>query len=143
MDILEYKVAERHYGLDVLKVQEIIQPISFSNVPHAHPYILGIIQLRGDIIPLISMRRVLGIQESNEALSTNEKYIIATVDHQKVALDVDNVLDIHRLATDGIQMYEDIDTESPSLEIGKIEIDQDQIYLLDYSKMMLQLQQPV
>lgn len=54
---LTFKLAQEEYGLEILKVQEIIQMQSVTRVPRTPEYVRGVINLRGKVIPVIDLRR--------------------------------------------------------------------------------------
>ena len=95
LEIVEFQVSSNKFGINVIKVKEIIQPITVTFVPHAHPHVEGIVQLRGEVLPVVSMAKVLGLPvvDRNE----QEKYIVAEFNKQRVVFNVDNVTQIHRI----------------------------------------------
>lgn len=58
-----FMLAGEEYGIDILKVQEIIGIIDVTRVPKMPNYIKGVINLRGKIIPVINLRMKFGIEE--------------------------------------------------------------------------------
>ena len=52
LEIVEFEVANNKFGINVIKVKEIIQPIPVTFIPHVHPHVEGIIQLRGEVLPV-------------------------------------------------------------------------------------------
>ncbi|MCB6745871.1 chemotaxis protein CheW, partial [Anaerostipes hadrus] len=81
-------VAQNHYGINVIKVKEIIMPAAVTTIPHAHPNIEGIIQLRGEILPVVNLRKVLWHPpETGE----DDKFIVTEFNQQKIVFHVDNV----------------------------------------------------
>lgn len=58
-----FVLAGEEYGIDILKVQEIIGVIDVTRVPKMPKYIKGVINLRGKIIPVINLRMKFGIEE--------------------------------------------------------------------------------
>ena len=65
LEIVEFNVANNRFGINVIKVREIINPAPIVTIPHAHPHIEGIMEIRGEILPVINMARVLGFLDSN------------------------------------------------------------------------------
>jgi chemotaxis signal transduction protein len=59
---LAFKVGEEEYGCEVKGVREIIEMKPITVVPHAAPYIKGVINLRGEVVPVIDLGHKLGIQ---------------------------------------------------------------------------------
>lgn len=60
---LTFSIAGQEYGISILKVKQIIELIPITPIPEAPPYVKGVINLRGMIIPLVDLRARLGIQE--------------------------------------------------------------------------------
>jgi len=58
------------YGLQILKVQEIISLLNITRVPRTPAYVLGVINLRGKVIPVIDMRLKFGLEKSEKTERT-------------------------------------------------------------------------
>ncbi len=58
---LTFRLAEEEYGLEILKVQEIIQMQAVTKVPRTPEYVRGVINLRGKVIPVIDLRKKFGL----------------------------------------------------------------------------------
>lgn len=95
-EIVEFSVGGVRYGINVAKVREVIQSALFSitKVPQAHPYLDGVITLRGSTIPLINLPRCM-----NHGQGTQCKSIIVTeINAYAVGFLVDEVSRIHRIS---------------------------------------------
>ncbi len=57
-EFVEFQVGKSNFGISIQHVREIIQPVPVTVLPHAHPYIEGIIQLRGEVLPVIDLKKV-------------------------------------------------------------------------------------
>jgi len=81
-----------YFGLDVLKVQEIIRSQEMTRVPLAHPVVRGLINLRGQIVTAIDLRRRLDLSERPaEQLPVN---VVVHTDDGAVSLLVDEIGDV-------------------------------------------------
>ncbi|MFW5775263.1 MAG: chemotaxis protein CheW [Chitinivibrionales bacterium] len=67
---LTFKLGEEEYGLEILKVQEIIQMQEVTHVPRTPDYVRGVINLRGKVIPVIELRRKFGMQPHEDTEKT-------------------------------------------------------------------------
>ena len=137
LEIVEFEVGHNKFGINVIKVKEIIQPIPVTFIPHAHPHVEGIVQLRGEVLPVVNMLKVLGIQ--NTAFSEQQKYIVAEFNKQKVVFHVDNVTQIHRISWDEIEKPSDMYQGGASQVIGVIKQNDTMILLLDFEKIMVDI----
>jgi purine-binding chemotaxis protein CheW len=81
-----------YFGIDVLKVQEIIRFQQMTRVPLAPPVVRGLINLRGQIVMGIDLRRRLGLQDrGNHELPVN---VVVQTDDGPVSLFVDEIGDV-------------------------------------------------
>jgi two-component system chemotaxis response regulator CheV len=137
LEIVEFEVGSNRFGINVIKVKEIIQPISVTFIPHAHPHVEGIIQLRGEVLPVVDMKKVLGLADT--AYSDQQKYIVAEFNRQRVVFHVDNVTQIHRISWDQIEKPTEIYQGGNSQVIGVIKRDDFMLLLLDFEKIMVDI----
>lgn len=137
LEIVEFHVANNKFGINVIKVKEIIQPIPVTFIPHAHPHVEGIVQLRGEVLPVVDMLKVLGIP--NAMYSEQQKYIVAEFNKQKVVFHVDNVTQIHRISWEQIERPSDMYQGGASQVIGVIKINGQMILLLDFERVMVDI----
>ncbi|MGE7672289.1 chemotaxis protein [Lysinibacillus sp. NPDC094403] len=137
LEIVEFEVANNKFGINVIKVKEIIQPIPVTFIPHAHPHVEGIIQLRGEVLPVVDMLRVLGIQ--NTERNSQQKYIVAEFNKQRVVFHVDNVTQIHRISWNQIEKPSDMYQGGTSQVIGVIKQNEQMILLLDFERIMVDI----
>ena len=95
-EIVEFTVGGVHYGINVAKVREVIQSALFpiTKVPQAHPYLDGVITLRGSTIPLINLPRCMGHGQGENCKSI----IVTEINAYFVGFLVDEVSRIHRIS---------------------------------------------
>jgi purine-binding chemotaxis protein CheW len=97
---LTFFLDEEEYGIEILKVHEIIGMMSITMVPRTPPFIRGVINLRGKVIPIIDLRLKFGM----EAIEQTEETCIIVVQAQSVELGivVDRVSEVLDIASDDI-----------------------------------------
>lgn len=137
LEIVEFQVGTNKFGINVIKVKEIIQPIPVTFIPHAHPHVEGIVQLRGEVLPVVSMAKVLGLPEVTK--NEQEKYIVAEFNKQRVVFHVDNVTQIHRISWEQIEKPSDIYQGGTSHVIGVIKRENEMVLLLDYERIIVDI----
>ena len=137
LEIVEFEVANNKFGINVIKVKEIIQPMNVTFIPHVHPHVEGIIQLRGEVLPVVDMLKVLGI--SNTQRNPQQKYIVAEFNKQRVVFHVDNVTQIHRISWNQIEKPSDMYQGGTSQVIGVIKHKDEMILLLDFERIMVDI----
>lgn len=90
-----FRVGNQKFGVDIANVQGIEKEQSIVPVPNTVEYISGIINLRGDVIPVYSLRKKFGIKETS---GSEPQYIIVWIHGETLALEVDGVEEIHNVA---------------------------------------------
>ena len=101
IQLVSFMLAEEEYGVEVLKVREIIRMPSITKMPNTLHYVEGIINLRGKVIPIISMRRRFGLQEIENSGQT--RIIIMDVAGSLTGFIVDAVSEVIRIRSSEIQ----------------------------------------
>ncbi len=65
VQLVGFIIGEEEYAVPILTIQEIIKPIRWTRVPQTPPYVLGVFNLRGSVIPLIDLRLKFGLGAKN------------------------------------------------------------------------------
>lgn len=137
LEIIEFGMGSGSYGINVIKVREIIEPLNVTQIPHSHPYIEGIVQLRGDVMPVINLGKVLGIHATTD--KSEEKFIVAAFNQQQVVFRVHNVTQIHRISWDQIEKPTGVYAGDSTQIIGIIKREDEMLLLLDFEKIVLDI----
>lgn len=87
--IVCFKIGHEEYGLDILKVQEILRIPKITKLPKSADYIMGVIDLRGKVIPIIDLGRRFKIDVSST--SDEQRAIVVNIKEKKVGLAIDSV----------------------------------------------------
>ncbi len=87
-----FYLGEQCFGLDVLRVQEIVRPQAITRVPLAPPMVRGLINLRGQIVTAIDLRRRLDLPERAEGCEPVN--VVVQTDDGAVSLLVDEIGDV-------------------------------------------------
>ncbi len=107
-----FSLAEETYAIDVLQVQEVLKVTEIAPVPGVPDYILGIINLRGNVVTVIDARRRMGLddRESDEA----SRIVIIDVDNQNVGILVDSVSEVVRISPDSVEPAPEVGNDDSS-----------------------------
>jgi purine-binding chemotaxis protein CheW len=99
--LVTFKLGKEEFGVDIMKVQEIIKipPVTF--VPRAPRFIEGVINLRGNVIPVISLKERFKMEITG---STNDaRIIVIQVNGRTMGVIVDQVTEVIRIPEDAIE----------------------------------------
>lgn len=135
IQLVSFKLDEEEYGVDVLKVREIIRMPSITRVPNTPHYVEGVINLRGKVIPIMSIRRRFGLGEVENDKST--RIMVMDVDGELMGFIVDSVSEVIRISEKEIQPPPPVATSGVDQECMSGVINQPErlLVLLDLEKM--------
>ncbi|MCR2820904.1 chemotaxis protein [Lederbergia panacisoli] len=139
LEIIEFEINHHKFGINVLKVKEIINPLPITPIPHAHPNILGVMQLRGEVMPVVSLERALGLDPNGSKNNSYEKFLVAEFNLLKVVFHVHHVSQIHRISWDKIEKPSELYDVDSSQVIGVINKSDNMILLLDFEKIIVDI----
>jgi purine-binding chemotaxis protein CheW len=101
IQLVSFMLDSEEYGVEVLKVREIIRMPTITAMPNAAQHVEGIINLRGKVIPIISMRKRFGLLEAENNSQT--RIIIMEVAGDLTGFIVDGVSEVIRIRSSEIQ----------------------------------------
>lgn len=135
LEILEFKVGENYYGINVAKIKEILQYQKSTPIPNAHPNIEGIFMPRDEIISVVDLGKCLNILPSDNVNS--DMYIVTNFNKLNIAFHVHKVIGIHRLSwTDIVQPDETIHSSGNGIATGIINLNSKLVVILDFEKII-------
>ena len=99
--LVVFRLYEEEFGVEITKVREIIKPRHITRLPHVDDYIEGVTNLRGEVIPVICLRKRFGITAQENTQDT--RIIILEVNENPVGFIVDAVTETLRLPETSIE----------------------------------------
>ena len=112
---LTFMLAGEEYGVDILRVQEIKGWDKVTRIPHTAGYVLGVINLRGAIVPILDLRRRFGLETIDFGATT--VVIVVRVGDERVGRTVGMVVD----AVSEVYNVDTADTKPPPDVCGSVE----------------------
>ena len=132
---LTFVLASEEYGLEILKVREIIGVMDITAVPRTPDFVKGVINLRGKVIPVIDLRLKFGMTEAERTEQTC--IIVVDIGGVEMGTIVDQVSEVLDISADDIEdapsFGTDVDTDFIR---GMGKTDQRVTILLDISKVL-------
>ena len=124
------------YGADVNQVREVREVRDITPVPYAPIYVEGVTNLRGEVIPVINLRKRFGIEEVKEGEEKNKIMIVVQgKDKKVVGVVVDSVMEVAAIPQDNIERApEIISTAESECVLGVAKHGENLIVLLDLEK---------
>lgn len=136
LEIVTFTVGENLFCINVLKVKEIIHPLEVTPVPDSNPAIEGVYQVRGEIMPVVNLARVMKLPEIEPE---NTKFIITELNQMKIVFRVDEVHRIQRISWEQIEEPEKLSIGLEELAVGIVKLDGNLVLLLDYEKIIYEI----
>jgi len=131
--VLAFYLGTQRYALPIERVREIQQIVAFSEMPSAGSGVVGMVNLRGNVVPAVDMRRLVGLEPVEYTLET--PMVITEVRDETLALLVDEVQDVFELAPGCLQESPALHALSASM-IGVARMDDGMIYVLDVDELV-------
>ncbi len=101
VELCAFRVGSDEYVVDIHRIREVVGPLEIRPVPKAPEIFEGVADLRGEVIPVVDVRRRLGVAPTPYTRKT--KFLIAQVGTRVVALVVDAVCDVMRISLSSIR----------------------------------------
>ena len=111
VELASFFVGEALCGMDILKVQEINKLIEMTRVPQAPEYVLGILNLRGEIVTIIDLGKKLGLKSTE--LNHKTRNIIVNSNGEHIGLMVEQISDVIQAEWEKV--------EAPPANIGGVQ----------------------
>ncbi|NLM14034.1 MAG: purine-binding chemotaxis protein CheW [Epulopiscium sp.] len=96
-----FKLGNEEYGIDIQKVQIIERIQNITRVPKSPYFIKGVINLRGEIIPVMSLRSKFGLEE--DEYNDETRIIIVGIEDNKIGMIVDQVKEVLQIPSEAIE----------------------------------------
>ncbi|WP_077316478.1 chemotaxis protein CheW, partial [Vibrio gazogenes] len=107
-----FQLEEETYGINVMQVREVLRYTEIAPVPGAPDYVLGIINLRGNVVTVIDTRSRFGLIDGE--VTDNTRIIVIESERQVIGILVDSVAEVVYLRTSEIDTTPSVGTDESS-----------------------------
>ena len=130
-----FHLENEKYGIKVMQVQEVLRMTEIAPVPGAPHYVLGIINLRGNVVTVIDTRRRFGLPDAETDDET--RIVIIEADNNVVGILVDSVAEVVDLKSSEIETAPNVGNDESSKYIqGVSSRDDELLILVDVNKLL-------
>ncbi|MEO2266877.1 chemotaxis protein CheW [Pseudoalteromonas pernae] len=130
-----FRLEQETYGINVMQVQEVLRYTEIAPVPGAPSYVLGIINLRGNVVTVIDTRARFGLIDAE--VTDNSRIVIIEAEKQVIGILVDSVAEVVYLRSSEIDSAPNIGTEESAKFIqGVSNRDGELLILVDLNKLL-------
>ncbi len=130
-----FRLADETYGINVMQVQEVLRMTDVAPVPGAPHYVMGIINLRGNVVTVLDTRKLLDLATSD--ISDSSRIMIIESGKVTVGLLVDSVAEVVNIASSDIDPPPSVGNDEGSRYIqGIYSTEQQILILIDLNKLI-------
>ncbi|MEN6348064.1 MAG: chemotaxis protein CheW [Syntrophomonas sp.] len=135
IQVVAFRLGKEEYAVDILYVQEIVRLLTITRVPRAERHIEGVVNLRGNIIPIINLHTRFNLPTvGNEE---DKRIIVFQLDDIKAGIIVDEVSEVLHLSKKDIEETSNVySAMSADLIKGIARVDERLFLLLDLMKIL-------
>jgi purine-binding chemotaxis protein CheW len=101
LQVVAFCLGEEEYAIDIQQLKEVVKHVTITPLPHAAEFIEGVINLRGDVIPVVDLRKRFGIGEHHVDAKT--RIIIVEISENLLGMVVDEVTEVLHFNGEQIQ----------------------------------------
>ncbi|MCG6967364.1 MAG: chemotaxis protein CheW [Chromatiaceae bacterium] len=135
IQLVTFRLKEETYGINVMQVQEVLRVTEIAPVPGAPGYVLGIINLRGNVVTVIDTRTRFGLPTTER--DDSSRIVIIESEQQVVGILVDSVAEVVELRQSEIDSAPSIGSEESSRYIqGVASRDEDLLIVVDLNRLL-------
>jgi purine-binding chemotaxis protein CheW len=135
MQLVVFDLASEHYGVDISDVREIMRMQSVTRVPGAMAYVEGVINLRGKVLPVLDLRKRLGMKVAEQ--TDESRIVVIDIADGEVGVIVDAVTEVLRIPSSSIEPPSAMITQGTADYLrGIAKLPNRLIILLDVNKLL-------
>jgi purine-binding chemotaxis protein CheW len=137
--VLTFVLGNETYGVDILRVQEIRGWSAVTKIPDAPPHVLGVLNLRGAIVPVVDLRKRFNLEQAEYTALTVVIVLLVqgTNGRRDVGVVVDGVSDVVDLSTAAVQPTPDLGSHTVTDHIrGLVSVAERMVVLLDIDRLI-------
>lgn len=106
VQVVSFLLGSEEYGVDISQVKEIIRMVEITRVPRAPHFMEGVINLRGQLIPIVDLRTRFGMDRA--AATKSSRIVITEIGSKRVGIIVDCVSEVLNLSQENIEQTPDM-----------------------------------
>ena len=106
VQVATFRLGSEEYGVDISQIQEIIRMVEITRVPRTPAFVEGVINLRGQLIPIVDLRTRFGMERA--APTKSSRIIVTDIGTKRIGMIVDSASEVLTIPLDAIEQAPDI-----------------------------------
>lgn len=100
LQVIGFVVGDEEFAVPILNVREIVKPIEYTRIPRTPAYVLGVFNLRGNILPLIDLRQKFGLTQ--QPFDEDTRFLVMNYQEQIIGFVIDRLTEALHLKEEEI-----------------------------------------
>ncbi|NPV90131.1 MAG: purine-binding chemotaxis protein CheW [Firmicutes bacterium] len=136
MQIVTFRLSDNDYGLEIMKVREIMKMVPMTQVPSADRCLCGMINVRGDVIPVINTQMKLGMGRGE--VNPESRLLLVEKEGKTAGLLVDEVLEVLAVPGSQVEPIENLEVVASGIRgiIGVAKVGNDLLTILNTDELL-------
>ena len=135
LQVVTFHLGSEDFAVEITKVKEIILFEEITKVPQCASYIEGVINLRGSIVPVIDLRKRLGM--AHKELGPETRIMISRIENRSVGMIVDSVSKVMKIPkSDILPPPESLTSLAKDYLVGLAKVDKSMFLVIDFEKVL-------
>lgn len=140
VQLISFSIGSERFGVEILVIQEIIMMSSITEIPNSPDFVEGVINLRGNIIPVLDLRKRLRLRGAprTEGFKPGTRILVVEIDESVTGFIVDSVAKVITVPTSRISPPPDIVVAGVQSQYisGVVHLDEGILIILDFRKIL-------
>ena len=136
MQIVTFRLSDNSYGLEIMKVREIMKMVPMTQVPSSDRCLCGMINVRGDVIPVINTQMKLGMGRGE--VNPESRLLLVEKEGKTAGLLVDEVLEVLAVPGSQVEPVENLEVVASGIRgvIGVAKLGSDLLTILNTDELL-------
>ncbi len=137
MQIVVVEIGSEKYGVQIDYVTSIVKLLNITRVPETKDFISGVVNLRGDVIPVINTVKLFGLSSNNsDCVDDNSRIVFLKIDGNNYGIIVDKVYEVVTLNKDEIDFSKDVEDKTKTYIFGVGRVSDSLVTVLDTERLL-------
>lgn len=133
--VLSFYLKDELYAIDIISAKEVVRPAAITRVPNVPKFVVGVMNLRGEIVPIFDIRSFFGVEQ--EKKSEGKRIIITDISGSLLGICVDKIFGTYDVSADDVQPHlSTIKGVVAEYTKGQIKRGEDIVVFLDLKKVL-------
>ncbi|PNR97306.1 chemotaxis protein CheW [Petrotoga miotherma DSM 10691] len=133
-DVLSFKIVDQEYALPIENIESVVDKADVTPVPNSKYFVVGLINLRGRIVPVIELTKILGIEVADDHVYEN--ILVLKINEEEIGMYVDEVENVLSIDPNKLEKFHSKESVYSDKVKGVIKVENRLIVYLDLESIL-------